>query len=602
MRPNLLLLAALSATLIAPLQGALPSQRFDYFHAQGRHIVADSSKEPMLFRCLNLGGLEFGSFMRNDYPGVEGTNYFLPRPQDFFKAAQAGMNCVRIPFEWSRLVPGWHPGRELPSSLAQEYVEHLDQTIARAAGQGLQVVLDAHSFLKYWPGKNQLACLDDPNDPQETVYRRLFARVWKLIALRYRSQPAVLGYDLMNEPVRHTLGSPDPNKVELCQSCNWHEIAQEAIEAIRDVDRRHLIFVEGRNFALASHWTLENGFDAFVIDRDSQGKKIEPPRLVYSPHLYFDLANKSKYLDERGERKGPIGPWKEYLRDRLMPVLGFSFDNQVPIFIGELGVPCSPQWGGMLKHAFDEYFLPYRLSTALWNYVDPERCPLGPCPLNVALCEGGYQLQALQEHRGGPYRMTGRNRISVTDSRIFDEPEFPSEESMSSEGAGRLDARVHPWDAGLGSFRRADVQLCAADRPAFSGDCSLRVDFDSTSEGGYAAVKLIHHTGIDSRRYRSLRFRILLTGRARQNLKISTTSPRSDCDQDRTDAIYPPRYEWQPELRDYLLRATPDRWHEVEVPLADVINPRKPILNGIVFQNMGRDLDPIYFDDIRLVH
>ena len=382
-----------------------------FFHTEGRDIVADSTGDKVAFRGVNLNGLEFGTLFNNrpanPYPGVLGTHYFQPRREDFVAVKNYGFNLVRVPFEWARLVPGWQPPT-LPTALNQDYLGLLDQVVNLAAEQQIYVVLDMHDFLKYWcgpacPTKLQ-ECVDD-TDPTHP-YQRLLERTWKLLAAHFRENRAVLGYDIMNEPERFGQGA--------CRSDNWHAIAQAVVEAIRTEDTKHLIFVEGLNFSLASHWPVENGKQPFIVDRVNSMVPVTPPRIVYSPHVFFDFNNFSLYNDPN-EQTGPIGQWQYYVRDRLLPVIDWSKDNNVPIYFGEMGVPCTAAWAQVLDYALINFVEPLRLSVTAWHYTDPDpqRCPLSQCPLNLAACEAKHQLEVLRKYPGGVYASRERMVILV---------------------------------------------------------------------------------------------------------------------------------------------------------------------------------------------
>lgn len=204
----------------------------------------------------------------------------------------------------------------------------------------------------------------------------------------------MLGYDIMNEPVREP---PD--------SSNWHTIAQRVVDAIRQVDRNHLIVVEGPDYSLASHWPLLNPAP-FVVDR------VHPPRIAYSPHVYFDYNNDSAY-DQPGEDTGPVRHWQYYLRDRLIPAIDWTFEHQVPLLLGELGVPCTPDWAGVLDYAFDTFLDPLNLSAAVWQYVDRDRWPYLPASeMNVAECP---ELQAVvARHPGQPRLRPGYQPVHAS--------------------------------------------------------------------------------------------------------------------------------------------------------------------------------------------
>ncbi len=540
----------------------------DFFHAEGRHIVSDYTGKKFVFRGVNLTGLEFGSFGNNPYPGDEGTNYFKPRPEDLDNIKALGFNVIRVPFEWARLVTHWQPTDSLPTSLNPNYLAILNEVVQMAGDRKLYVIFDMHDFLKYWSGQSAQECVDINSDDD---YPKLLARTWKLLAEYFSGNTTVLGYDIMNEPVRLEDG-------EVCGSCGWHAIAQSVVNEIRTVDDRHLIFVEGPNYSLASYWPVENSKETFITDT------VTPPRIVYSPHVFFDFNNDSRY-DQVGEESAPIGLWKYYVRDRLMPVIDWSIDNNVPIFIGETNVPCTAGWAEVLDYAFTDFFEPLHLSVTAWHYINPQHCyeenQEVPCFLNLLDCSAEHQLNVLKKYPGGAYQAT--TEPVTFDSLIYSK------------------ARINPWDSGQGYWGDLSISFCTPD-PVIEENCTISVDF----QNNYAGIKFMHHYGLDTRRLTHLSFRIFLTGQGQQNFKIFTTAARSDCEKIENpqgkDPEYPPDNE-RPNLRDFLsLSVDSGSWYQVEIPLQRIVNPDEPIINGIAFQNMGEEQEVFYLDDIHLAN
>lgn len=530
------------------------SSSLSFFHTAGRNIVSDSTSEKVTFRGVNLNGLEFGTFFDNPYPGVAGTNYFT-QSQHLDEIGAQGFNVVRVPFEWARLVAGWRPADPLPTTLDETYLGFLDEVVREARAQQIYAILDMHDFLKYWSGRSSQICVSTSPEHQQ-----LLARTWELLADHFRDEPAVLGYDIVNEPVRQEAGEP-------CDSCNWHAIAQSVVDAIRTVDTNHIIFVEGPNYSLASDWPIENGKAAFITDT------IAPPRIVYSPHVFFDFGNDSRY-DSPGEETGPVGQWQYYVRDRLMPVIDWSMNNNAPIFIGETNVPCTTVWADVLDHAFRNFFEPLHLSVAAWHYIDTAHCPIEDCPLNLLACTEEHQLNVLEQYPGGAYQEMGDFIPTPSDSLVY------------------TDDLVNPWTDG--SWGNVDVEWCA-DPPVPMGSCSIRVQFQDNYDG----VKFIHHHGLDTRRFTTLQFWIYLTGTGQQDFKVLTTAPRSDCDPG-ADPEYP-SYPDRPTLGEFLPSRSTGQWHQVEIPLERTVDPDEPTVNGIAFQNMGTSQATLYLDHIRVI-
>jgi endoglucanase len=532
-----------------------------FFHASGRRLVSDASGEPFTFRGVNLNGLEFGTFFDNEYPGRLGTGYFRPRRTDFARLQRLGFNVVRAPFEWARLVPGWRTGDPLPTHLDPAYVALLDRVVERAAAHGLYVVLDLHDFFKYWSGESDQVCIDE-----SAAHQELLAHTWKLLAEHFRDVPSVLAYDIVNEPVRR-----EPAKGESCGSCNWHAVAQAIVTAIRTVDANHLILVEGRNYSLASDWPVENGRTPFVADTE------DPPRIAYSPHIFFDFENSSRYAAV-GEGVGPIGPWRHYVRDRLMPAIQWSIDNAVPLFFGELNVPCTPAWASVLDHVFSQFLAPLHISATAWHYIAPRHCELSACELNLAACPNVLQLEVLRRYPGGPHA-----------------DEKPVLRGTPRKSLLFANGRVNPWDAGDGYWGEVKVDFDAVEQ-VFRGRRAIRVHFDRANFDG---VKFIHRHGIDVRGFHKLRLWIHLTGDGNQDFRIFSTKPVPDCDT-RHDPEYPAIFAPRPRLEDHLAARRTGEWIKVEIPLTTFVDPTDSVINGIALQNGNAVQDPFFLDTIEL--
>ena len=145
---------------------------------------------------------------------------------DFAAIRSWGMNCVRLGILWDGLEP--QPGR-----IDEDYLERIARIIGWAKAEGLYVLLDMHQDLfsvKFSDGAPAWATLDEGHSytptpvwsdayytsaavqtaldhfwanspgPDGVGLQDHYARVWQRVAERFHDEPAVLGYDLMNEP------------------------------------------------------------------------------------------------------------------------------------------------------------------------------------------------------------------------------------------------------------------------------------------------------------------------------------------------------------------------------------------------------------------
>jgi hypothetical protein len=344
-----------------------------YFYAVGRQIVAEATGRPVLFRGIAVPGMEYAQF-RSNHPGQEGKDYTMHTADLYAQLAGYGFNVVRLPFDWGQLILA--PNSELNTV----YLSQLDTIVNEyAAPNRLYVILDMHSYLRYWDGPNHWTSAN-----ASPWHQALLVETWRLLARHYADNPAVLGYEIMNEP-----NGQDGDS-------NWPAIAQRVIDAIRTVDQRHLIFVDGRAWSSSEAWERANGPVPFVRDA------INPPRLVYVPHVYFNPDDNDRY---RGAR-----PDLALMRRRLEPAAAWSRRNAVPVWIGESGVPNTRGWAALLDCAFVEYYNPLG-----WGHLYWEASPWSQDPTHL----GPLTLAVLQRHLATPVPGSGGTAPTCADLRGY---------------------------------------------------------------------------------------------------------------------------------------------------------------------------------------
>jgi endoglycosylceramidase len=320
---------------------------------------------------------------------------------DFATIRSWGMNCVRLGIFWDGLEP--EPGR-----IDEGYLERITQLIAWARAEGLFVLLDMHQDLysvKFGDGAPAWATLDEGkphttgavwsdayyiSEAVQTAFDHFwanspaadgvglqdhYARVWRRVAERFKDEPAVLGFDMMNEPIP----GRDAGRVQLVmlawvaeqlarrpegpaltvealagmqgtssgrrQLTGWladlnlyqgmleagSPIMQEfdrnqlqpfyarVRKAIREVNTQHLIFFEP---AMSANLGIHS---ALVPLTDEQGHR--DPRQAYAPHGYDIVVDTSSLELTSQERVALI-----FRRHGE-----FAKRHQLPMLVGEWG-------------------------------------------------------------------------------------------------------------------------------------------------------------------------------------------------------------------------------------------------------------------------
>lgn len=272
---------------------------------------------------LNISGGEFGGT-----GGVHDGVYHYPSWTDLKYYADKGVDFIRVPIRWERVQETLGGPLDVAGDIAL-----LKQMLVDAASLGMDVIIDVHNYGRY---------NDVPIGAQGGPTITQFADFWKMMATEFKEFPALIGYDLMNEP--HDMPAAGI----------WKAAAQAATDAIRTVDMTNIIYVEGDGWSSAHTW-LSNNND-FIINDPAN-------RIIYQAHGYYDHWNEGAYrYSYEAEGAYPmIGV------DRLKPFVEWLAANNLKGMIGEFGVPSTdPRWLEVQKNALD-YMIANGLEATAWG-------------------------------------------------------------------------------------------------------------------------------------------------------------------------------------------------------------------------------------------
>jgi endoglucanase len=205
---------------------------------------------------------------------------YITREDIQFIHAQ-GFNLVRVPLHWKFFQTNDAEGFQL-----------LDRVVEWSREAGLYVVLDLHAA----PGGQTGYNIDDGHGYpwlflDEGAQEQTIA-LWRRLAKHYRSQPAVLGYDLLNEPIPNWAGYATLYPA-------LEPLYRRIAKAIRTVDKHHILILGG------AEW--DGDFSVFGPPFDSN--------VIYELHKYWAGANQAT----------------------LDPFIAFREKYRVPIWLGESG-------------------------------------------------------------------------------------------------------------------------------------------------------------------------------------------------------------------------------------------------------------------------
>ena len=153
----------------------------------------------------------------------------------------------------------------------------------------------------------------------------------------------IWGYDIMNEP--H----------DMLKSSPWDKLAQECIDAIREVDKQTPIVIEGNEYASSSKWTN--------LSQDLKDLTDPSDKLIFQAHVYFDNDASGKYVKNYDQEQATENIGVE----RLKPFVEWCKKYGKQGFVGEYGVPDDdPRWLVTLDKAL-EYLSENGIGGTYWS-------------------------------------------------------------------------------------------------------------------------------------------------------------------------------------------------------------------------------------------
>ena len=335
--------------LIAGLATTAMSQNLPTLKVQGSRLVDPTGKAVTLRGC-NLGnwlmlefwmlGIEgdcgvkdqqdlfatldrrFGSSMRENLLNSYRANWI--QDQDFEVIRSFRFNLVRLPMDYRLFEDDAHP-----MVLRKDAFRWTDWCVRTAAKHGIYVLLDMHG-IQGGQSPYEHTGRSDQNKfwtVQENQDRA--AWLWERIAEHYKSNPAVLAYDPMNEPFG---GTKD-------QQAKAYPMLYRAI---RKADPEKLVFFHG-------HW---DNFDHYG-DPKEHGYHNMGFQMHYYPGLF-------------GNGRPNIQTHVRHFQD-LKPVAEKIAKFNVPFIVGEMNPVFAKVGVDMMRRTYDIHES-YGWMTTMWSY------------------------------------------------------------------------------------------------------------------------------------------------------------------------------------------------------------------------------------------
>jgi len=253
--------------------------------------------------------------------------------------AAQGMNSIRLPLNSRHLFTLSECG-ELRFN--ERVLRHVDNCLSWCEKRGMYLFLDMHAAPGGQTGQNiDDSAADLPELFMEEKNRQQLVEMWQMLARRYKDNAAIGGYDLLNEPL------PEWNRQ---YNHMLLPLYRSIIEAIRRIDTKHVISLEG------AHWAT----DISIFDDFSPEEAADNILLQF--HKY----------------------WSDPDEESIARFISLSRRLNAPLWMGE-GGENNLQW-------YTYAFSMYERNNIGWNFWTCKKMDTPNSPITFEIPEGWDEI------------------------------------------------------------------------------------------------------------------------------------------------------------------------------------------------------------------
>jgi len=344
-----------------------------YLHRQGELIV-DGNGKNVLLRGLGLGGwmVQEGYMLQtSDFAGPQhvirqkvqeligpqNTEEFYASylangitKRDIDSLAAWGFNSIRLPMHYNLYTPPIEEEKEGAITFVEKGFQMTDDLLKWCAANKMYLILDLHAAPG---GQGKDANISDYDETKPSLWeseanKKKIIAFWAELARRYKDEPWIGGYDIINEPNWNFTGT-NINGCDENSNAPLRELMVDITKAIREVDKNHLVIIEGNCWG--------NNYNGIFPLWDEN--------MALSFHKYWNYNNTEaiqKFLDLRKELNVPVwlGESGEnsnvWFRDVIALVeannIGWAFwpMKKVENIAGVTSVTKNPEYETLLKY------------------------------------------------------------------------------------------------------------------------------------------------------------------------------------------------------------------------------------------------------------
>ena len=244
-----------------------------FLKTQGQKIV-NSKGENVYLKGLGLGGwmLQEGYMLKTDdfagpqykikekiaeVAGEDGKNQFYKAylkngitKKDIDSLAKWGFNSIRLPMHYDLYtLPIEKEKVKGQNTWLEEGFVMTDNLLKWCEDNKIYLILDLHAAPG---GQGNDANISDNDKSKPNLWnseenQKKTIALWKKLAERYKDKEWIAGYDMINEPNYGFTGKNENGTDEMSNAPLW-KLQREISDAIREVDKNHIIILEGNGW------------------------------------------------------------------------------------------------------------------------------------------------------------------------------------------------------------------------------------------------------------------------------------------------------------------------------------------------------------------
>lgn len=239
-------------------------------------------------------------------------NYITKDDIDFI--ASTGANTIRLPFHYKLFTDEDYMGL----TAGQDGFARVDSVVKWCKANDLYLILDMHDAPGGQTGDNIDDSFGYPWLMESEKSQQLFCDIWTKIADRYKDEPTILGYELINEPVatyfeaeRDTLNS------------KLVDVYKKGVEAVRKVDPNHVILIGAPQWNSNFEPLKGQDFGKQVMYTCHRYGGDPTPEAIQS---YIDFRNQTNLPMYMGEIGHNTDQWQaDFVKTMKDNNIGFTF-------------------------------------------------------------------------------------------------------------------------------------------------------------------------------------------------------------------------------------------------------------------------------------